>query len=175
MGLAEPAVGRLWYTIHTDFGGKVNVLTILREGVLMQIAELLDSAQYVTDNEGKKNGVLLELEVWQELVQLLEQETAANGSAIPEKEEVEGTQREAAMLREEAAFRKLHPFLYKQYAGKYVAIYNEQLIDSDSDQVALYRRMRKQHPGQFIWIAPVKETLDKVLVFRSPRLLNDQL
>ena len=138
----------------------------------MQIAELLDSAQYVTDNEGKKNCVLLDLEVWQELVQLLEQETAANGIAIPEKEEVEETKREAAMLREEVAFRKLHPSLYKQYAGEYVAIYNEQLIDSDSDQVALYRRIRKQHTGQFIWIAPVKENPDEVLVFRSPRLLN---
>ncbi len=141
----------------------------------MQIAELLDSAQYVTDNEGKKNGVLLDMEVWQELVQLLEQKITADGIGPLEKEQVEGTQREAAMLREEAAFRKLHPSLYKQYAGEYVAIYNEQLIDSDSDQVALYRRMRKQHPGQFIWIAPVNQNPDEVLVFRSPRLLNGHL
>ncbi len=141
----------------------------------MQIAELLDSVQYVTDHQGKKKGVLLDLEVWQGLVQLLEQKTTANGIPIPAKEEVEETEREAAIRREEAAFRKLHPSLYKQYAGEYVAVYNEQLIDSDSDQVALYRRVRKQHPGEFIWIAPVNENPDEVLVFRSPRLLNGHL
>ena len=141
----------------------------------MQVAELLDSVRYVTDRQGKEEAVLLDLEVWQRLVQLLEQNTTANGIPIPDKEEAEETEREAAIRREEAAFRKLHPSLRKQYAGEYVAIYNEQLVDSDSDQVALYRRMRKQHPGQFIWIAPVNESPDEIFVFRSPRLLNGHL
>ena len=146
----------------------------------MQLAELLDSVQYITDYKGKKKGVLLDLEIWQGLVELVEQKTAADHIAILEKEQVEveeaehvaDAKREAAMIREEAAFRELHPSLYKQYAGEYVAIYNEQLIDSDSDQVALYRRTRKQYPGEFIWIAPVNDTPDEVLVFRSPRFLN---
>ena len=137
----------------------------------MRIQELLDSAQYVSDHEGKKNRVLLDLEVWQRLVQFVEQETDDDRIATPELEQ--DSEREAAMRREEAAFRKLHSSLYEQYAGEYVAIYNEQLIDSDSDQVALYRRMRKQHPGEFIWIAPVNESSDEVFVFRSPRFLND--
>ncbi len=138
----------------------------------MQIAELLDSVQYVTDHDGNTKSVLLDLEIWQGLVQFLEQETTADRTDKLEKEQMEGMTREAAMLREEAAFRKLHPSLYKQYAGEYVAIYNEQLIDSDSDQVDLYRRVRKQYPGKFIWIAPVKENPDEVFLFRSPRLLN---
>lgn len=151
----------------------------------MKMTELLGSIQYVTDHHGKKKGVLLDLEVWQELVQLVEQKTTSDLVATIENnkiekeqieakevEHVEDTKREAAMLREEAAFRRLHPSLYNEYAGKYVAIYNEQLIDSDSDQVALYRRVRKQHPGEFIWIAPVNESPDEVLFFRSPRILN---
>ena len=63
MGLQGPPLGVCGILFITTLGAKVNVLT--REGNLMQIAELLDSAQYVTDNEGKKNGVLLDLEVWQ--------------------------------------------------------------------------------------------------------------
>jgi hypothetical protein len=69
----------------------------------------------------------------------------------------------------------LHPTLYKQHAGQYVAIYNEQLIDSDQNQIALYRRVRQQHPGEFIWVGPVHETPDEVLIFRSPRLQNGAL
>ncbi|MEZ4712599.1 MAG: hypothetical protein R3A44_35755 [Caldilineaceae bacterium] len=146
----------------------------------MQLAELMDSVQYITDHQGKKKGVLLDLDVWQGLIELVAQtttdETAASPdeaqAAIEEIEPIADTAREAAMLREEAAFRRLHPSLYKEYAGEYVAIHNEQLIDHDLDQVLLYRRMRQQHPGEFVWIAPVKESPDEILVFRSPRFLN---
>ncbi len=146
----------------------------------MQLAELMDSVQYVTDHQGKKKGVLLDLDVWQGLIELVEQTTTDEAVAPPGKEQaaaeevehIADTAREAAMLREEAAFRRLHPSLYKEYAGKYVAIHNEQLIDHDLDQVLLYRRMRQQHPGEFVWIAPVKESPDEVLIFRSPRFQN---
>jgi hypothetical protein len=128
------------------------------------------------------------LNVWQVLIQLVEQ-NAVSDLIIPTKakqikqeqgeteriEPVADRQREAAMQREEAAFHRLHPTLYKQHAGQYVAIYNEQLIDSDTNQVALYRRVRQQHPGKFVWVAPVHETPDEVLVFRSPRLQNGAL
>ncbi|MEZ4733207.1 MAG: hypothetical protein R3E79_39430 [Caldilineaceae bacterium] len=145
----------------------------------MQLAELMDSVQYITDRQGKKKGVLLDLDVWQGLIELVEQATDKTvvppdkeQAAIEEIERIADTAREAAMRSEEAAFRRLHPSLYKEYAGQYVAIHNEQLIDHDLDQVLLYRRMRQQHPGEFIWIAPVKESPDEVLVFRSPRFLN---
>jgi hypothetical protein len=96
-------------------------------------------------------------------------------SKTEQSEPIAAHQREAAMQREEAAFRRLHPTLYKQHAGQYVAIYNEQLIDSDQNQIALYRRVRQQHPGEFIWVGPVHETPDEVLIFRSPRLQNGVL
>lgn len=154
----------------------------------MQMTELLDSVQYITDQHGKKKGVLLDLNAWQVLIQLVEQNAVAD-PIIPTKEKqikqlqgeteqselIAAHQREAAMQREEAAFRRLHPMLYKQHAGQYVAIYNEQLIDSDPNQVALYRRVRQQHPGEFVWVAPVHETPDEILVFRSPRLQNGAL
>ena len=138
----------------------------------------MDSVQYVTDQQGRKKGVLVDLNTWQELVQLVEPQIRRSTQSKELSDADEVTRNEAeqatAMLREEAAFRRLHPSLYKGYAGKYVAIHNEQLVDSDVDQVALYRRVRKQHPGKFVWIAPVDESPEEVLVFRSPRFVNGQ-
>lgn len=144
----------------------------------MQLTELLDSVQYITDNQGTRIGVLLDLEVWQEIVQLVEHESittpispSTDNDELPKKSEHgDDENRKLAMQREEKAFRKLHPSLLKQYAGKYVAICNEKLIDSDSDQVALLRRVRQEHPAKFVWIAPVNESPDEVYMFRSPRL-----
>lgn len=148
----------------------------------MQLTEVLESVQYVTDHQGQKKAVLLDLDAWQTLVELLEQNRATSQTVKPEKEtsaELDSqsgadAKRDAAMRREEAAFHRLHPSLYKKHAGEYVAIHNEQLIDSDSDQVALYRRTRQQYPGEFVWITPINESPDEVLVFRSPRILNGQ-
>lgn len=133
----------------------------------MKKTELLDSAQYITDPNGEKKGVVLDLEIWQELLTLVEK-TAESGIQEVQNEEID-KDREAAIAREEAAFQRLHPTLYPRYVGTYVAIYHEQLIDNDTDQVALYRRVRQQYPGQFVWIAPVKDSSTEVLHFRSPR------
>jgi hypothetical protein len=76
---------------------------------------------------------------------------------------------ERDVAREEAAFYRLHPELWQKYPGQYVAIYNEEVVDHDVDQVSLYLRVKAQYPGQFVWIAPVKETAAEEYVIRSPR------
>jgi len=43
--------------------------------------------------------------------------------------------------REYRAFRRLLPELLKTYRGKYVAIHDEQLVDSDNDRVELIFRV----------------------------------
>ena len=91
--------------------------------------------------------------------------------AIVLTEEVE---EETAVDREEAAFRRLHPSLRQQYAGQYVAIHGGELIDHDTDQVALFLRMRQQYPNQFVWIAPVRETPEEIYQMRSPRLAESR-
>lgn len=84
----------------------------------MQLAELMDSVQYITDHQGKKKGVLLDLDVWQGLIELVEQATdktvtppGKEQASIQAIEHIADSAREAAMLREEAAFRRLHPSL----------------------------------------------------------------
>ncbi|MEZ4683253.1 MAG: hypothetical protein R2932_54500 [Caldilineaceae bacterium] len=133
----------------------------------MDRTKLLDSAQYITDRSGERTGVILDLEVWQALIALVggyrESDTPTELDAALDQ------QRSASMEREEQAFYKLHSSLYPEYAGQYVAIHNGQFVDSDADQVALYRRMRQQYPEEFVWISPVTESPGKVLHFRSPR------
>jgi hypothetical protein len=136
----------------------------------MNMTKLLDSAQYITDRSGERTGVIVDLDVWEELIALVgehdEITTPTEGNRDPDQ------QRLAAMNREEQAFYALHSSLYPKYAGQYVAIYHEQLVDTDVDQLALYRRVRQQFPGEFVWIAPVTEQPAEVLHFRSPRFQN---
>lgn len=74
-----------------------------------------------------------------------------------------------AVAREEAAFNRLHPQLWAVYPNQYVAIHNEAVVDHDADQVALYMRVKKQYPNEFVWIAPVKDTAVETYTIHSPR------
>jgi len=93
----------------------------------------------------------------------------AESITLPEVETAASVSSERAVAREEAAFYRLHPELWQKYPGQYVAIYNEEVVDHDSDQVALYLRVKARYPGQFVWIAPIKETAVEEYVIHSPR------
>ena len=80
---------------------------------------------------------------------------------------------QTAVDREEAAYLQLHSWLWEHYPGQYVAIYDGELIDRDSDQIALYKRVRERYPGEFVWISQVKDTPIEEYVIRSPRLVED--
>lgn len=134
----------------------------------MLINKLLNAAQYVTDKEGNRQAVLIEWDVWEELVSSLSE---------AEKVSVEGAHgngddREIAMAREEAAYRAMHQELLASYAGQYVAIYNGQLVDHDQDGTALYLRVRKQFPGEFVLIASVQPEPAETYEVYSPRLVS---
>lgn len=79
-----------------------------------------------------------------------------------------------AVDREETAFHRLHAELRRDYPDEYVAIHNETLVDHDRDQVALYQRVRRRFAGQFVWIAPVRQSPDEAYQIYSPRLLHDK-
>jgi hypothetical protein len=82
----------------------------------------------------------------------------------------DGPDTDTAVAREEAAFYRLHPHLWQNYRGEHVAIYNEEMVDHDPDQVALYLRVKARYPDQFVWIAPVRAQAEEEYVMRSPRL-----
>lgn len=77
---------------------------------------------------------------------------------------------DASVEREMNAYIAMHPALKANYMGQHVAIYKGELIDVDADYGALYARIDAQYPGEFVWLATVKEEAMPTLVFRSPRL-----
>ena len=133
----------------------------------MPITELIESVQYLTTPKGERNAVVVDIEIWEELVQLLKYTTAS------EQDEESALNR--AMWREEMAYRRLHSSLLDAYAGQYVAIYDEQLIDYDADELVLYLRIRKQFGDEFVLMTQVEDEAEAVYTFRSPRLssVND--
>ncbi len=76
---------------------------------------------------------------------------------------------EEAAWREERAFQELHPQLLQRYPGEFVAILDGEVVDHDTDQVMLYKRVRKHCPGRFVLIAEVKREPVEEYTFRSPR------
>ena len=127
----------------------------------MLLNELLQSVQYVTDNKGRKRAVLLDMSVWEQVVdQLRENRSDLKNSNNPYAND---------MAREEAAYRAMHAELLAQYAGKYVAIFRGQLVDFDEDGAALYLRIRKQYPDEFVLITPVQPEDREVYYVYSPQ------
>ena len=80
----------------------------------------------------------------------------------------------SALQREKSAYIKLHLMLKKQYLGLYVAIYNGNLIDSDSNYGILHERIRSQYPNEVVWMAEVEDEPMQTIVVRSPRLVRQE-
>lgn len=78
------------------------------------------------------------------------------------------------MAREAAAFQRLYPSLVKEFAGRYVAILDGNLVDHDHDPVALLRRVRGNYPGRTVLRRKVEQVPEVILHFRSPRLSSRQ-
>ncbi len=73
---------------------------------------------------------------------------------------------EEAMRREETAYRQLHYQLWPAYAGQHVAIYHGQLVDSDVDSAALYKRITELYGDEFVFITQVNhDPIAKVHVY----------
>ncbi len=76
----------------------------------------------------------------------------------------------AAMQKEIAAYKEMHAHLVKKYLGKYVAIYQGELVDHDADPVTLHKRITTKYPEQVILSRKVQKAAEPILHMRSPRL-----
>lgn len=128
----------------------------------MPVTQLIESVQYLTMPTGERNAVVVDIEIWEELVRLLK------NSTFNEQDEESTLNR--AMWREEMAYRRLHPALYEKYADQYVAIHDEQLVDHDCDQLELYLRIRQQYGEAFVLMTQVQKEAEAVYSFRSPHI-----
>lgn len=103
---------------------------------------------------------------------LIEQGLAAGGT---EAEIIDRTKPNPVVQRERDAYFKLHPQLKEQYLGKYVAIYQGKMIDHDDEPAALFGRVQKQHPNEFVLVTQVHQEPIRTIVVRSPRIVRDKV
>ena len=99
----------------------------------MQMTNLFESVRYITDTRGQRQAVMLDLEIWQEVVAILQKNTPPSMPIPP-------TERKAAMEREEVAYQAMHDKLRQTHLGQHVAIYDKQVVDYDTSGTALYKR-----------------------------------
>ena len=77
-----------------------------------------------------------------------------------------------AIHREAQAFRAQHAELLSRYSGRYVAMVQGQVIDDDSDQVALLARVEARYPDTPVLISQVTPDIEECYTVRSPRWEN---
>jgi hypothetical protein len=74
---------------------------------------------------------------------------------------------DTAVARERTAYLQLFPMLQQTHAGQFVAIYGGQLVDTDSDETALFARIDDQYPNEFVWLAKVEATAEPDIFLRT--------
>ena len=77
--------------------------------------------------------------------------------------------RERQMDRELEAYRALHADLKQRCLGRYVAIHNGAMADSDADRAALSRRVRRKFGNAAVLITRVEAEPEREFMLRSPR------
>jgi len=75
-----------------------------------------------------------------------------------------------SLAQETIAYEKMHEQLMSQYADEYVAIFNGQLIDHDTDPSALLRRVDAVHPDDIVLVKRVVPLPEPEIRVRSPQL-----
>jgi len=74
-----------------------------------------------------------------------------------------------AMDQEVNAFEAMHAALWERYPYQYVAVYGGQVVDYDSNEWELLRRIEQKYPDKVVMIDQVKPTFNREIVFHSPR------
>lgn len=99
----------------------------------------------IVEQEGKPTVVVIPFAQYQQLLAQRERE----------QNSVWQTEQEALLRKEVAAFEQMKPALLKTYLGKWVAILDGQLVDSDDDRRALSKRTGAKFSGRVVLIEQV--------------------
>lgn len=81
-------------------------------------------------------------------------------------------EKHAEMAQEVEAFKAMHSRLVATYLGKYVAVFQGNVIDHDEDVVVLSQRVDEKFPNEVILVRLVEPSAERILNMRSPRFLN---
>lgn len=77
------------------------------------------------------------------------------------------------MLQQERLFEARREALLDRYPGRFVAVRDGQVLDSDAVELALMERVRAQYPDQLVLVRQVTPDPLPSLNFRSPRFVSD--
>lgn len=75
--------------------------------------------------------------------------------------------------REEQHYHAQHAELLRKYVGQFIAMHEGQVIDSDTDELAVFLRVRERFPMIGVLIKRVTDHPDPVWMVRSPRIEYD--
>lgn len=75
---------------------------------------------------------------------------------------------EAKIDREIAAFDAMHVHLTREHLEEWVAVHDQELVDHDSDRVALYRRIRTRYGRTAVLIRQVTASRTDEVWLRTP-------
>lgn len=73
---------------------------------------------------------------------------------------------------EQESFHKLHPSLVQTHLGKYVAIYQGEVVDEGDDSATVYARIRQKYGSQAILISKVEKAPVRKAKILSPRIVK---
>ena len=80
---------------------------------------------------------------------------------------------DAQLEAEKQSYLHLYPQLKEQFLGQYVAIYQGQLVDHDTDYAALFERIDDRFPDEFVWLTQVQDEPIGTIALRSPRFIEE--
>lgn len=107
----------------------------------------------------------------EEAISVLLEQALTTGEA--DEEIADWRESDPAVEREMKAYIAMHPMLKEEYFGKYVAVYQGELIDLDDDPAALLSRIDEKYPDEFVWLTQVGPEPIETIVVRSPRIMWD--
>lgn len=99
-------------------------------------------------------------------------EVLAEALELAEALDREDLSEEQIMAREEAAYRAMREEIAAKFTGEYVAIHCGQLVDHDSKELALLRRLDEKYADKVVLMKQVLPQPESELRFRSPRLIR---
>lgn len=78
------------------------------------------------------------------------------------------TRQQEKLDREIVAYTQMHPELWRTLPGHWVAFHNGEMVDTDPDQAALYRRVREKYGRTAVLIRQVRQEANEDLWMRTP-------
>jgi LPS sulfotransferase NodH len=111
---------------------------------------------------------------WQEwLEESAQQESRSTSELVNEALQYYFHARQREKLAQEvSAYEAMHAELWRTMPGKWVAVHQQTVVDTDIDDVALYRRIRANYPHTAVLIRQVRAKPVEEIGWRHFRLEN---